>query len=188
MYIKEHLTIDDFKSMAQLESKYYSSDFITPAEDSYDWYKFWSHSVKTLFDQGTLVGFINLFPISQNLFNDISSGSYNDKYLTYEDIEIPVQLSTVYHLFLSCVVIDEKYRHSNALHLLLNSYIDLYDDYIKEGFHFESVITDNVTEKGVRFSSSIGLEVLCQSDHQSTICSASYESFKRAILNRRKRT
>lgn len=167
--IKSDLSLEDFKEMSALELQYYDESFVTPAEESYLWYKHASYSIRAVYDFDQLVGFMNFFPISESLFNHIKTGHYNDQNLTYKDIEA---LGKSKYLFLSCIVINESYRKTNALQLLLDDYNNLY-----KGYDYEFIITDNVTEAGIRFSRKLGLTPYKKTSHNSTLCIGLFKDF-----------
>lgn len=182
--IKQQLTLSDFYEMERLEKRYYPSDYITAAAMSYAWYTHWPDCIRAAAFRDSVIGLINLFPIRESLYQTIKSGGYNDKYLTSQDILIPTRGDKGLHLFLSCVVVDAQYRRFNPLSLLLESYISLYDSYIDAGLSIKSMITDNVTQEGVRFSESLGFIREAKSDHASIICTAEYSRFRDAVLER----
>lgn len=187
MYFKKNLTLTDFQAMEAIERQYYPPDFIASAENSYSWYLHWPNSVLAAFENDKLIGFMNLFPIHDKLYSQISEGTFNDSGLTKYDIHIPVQSDTTYKLFLSCVAIDKKHLNKGIASKLLNAYLELYQEYEQAGCIFGKIVTDNVTEAGLKFSKAIGLTPIRQSDHDSWICSGTYEFLKRRIIYSRKR-
>ncbi len=174
--IKKELVKNDFIIMEDLEKLYYDEDYITKAEESYRWYIHSSNSIVVIEHNGEIVGFMNMFPIKDEIFNKIKNGEYNDKFMTYKDVVLLDEREELIHnLFLSCIVIHEKYRGGEALKILLQEYLRIYEQYVSRGFKFNNVITDNVTENGVKFSKKIGLKPIIESDHGSTICMGRYE-------------
>ena len=45
MEFAEKLTFEDFEKMHSLENKFYDEEFITPAEEAYEWYVKYPYSV-----------------------------------------------------------------------------------------------------------------------------------------------
>ncbi|MDF2681849.1 MAG: hypothetical protein K0R47_3039 [Brevibacillus sp.] len=182
MNIKSCLTIQDFIQMEQLEKKYYGEEHITPYAESYEWFVQRPHSILALEEDNRIIGFMNLFPVKQDIYEQIENGTYNDKYLTYREI-IPVESEPVtsMHLFLSCVVIDDHFRKSDALTMLLGSYIDYYETFQRKGVRMERIVGDAVTADGERFLNKIGLKRYCASNHDSTIYRGTYEEFVKAV-------
>lgn len=179
MRIKQTLTLNDFHSMFELEKLYYDEEHITPAEQSYLWYKMRPHSIMAVEDDNQIIAFMCLFPIPDDIVTAIELGIYNDASMTYEDImcESDLHVGQPYTLFLSCIVIHKQYRKSNAKFLLLNAYKNYYESLSDKGIRFDSVISDNITEAGLKFSRRMGLSPLTQSDHDSTIVKGTYQEF-----------
>ena len=177
--IKKSLNYSDFLSMFELEKQYYSVDNITPPEESYQWYINRQNSIIAVQDEKQMIGFMCLFPIPAHIKQEILQGTFNDANMTYEDIvELDhSNVSEVYALFLSCVVIHKEYRKTEALKLLLNEYKNLYLSLTKEGYKFDVVLSDNVTEEGFQFSKRLGLDYWCKTDHDSIIVKGHYETF-----------
>ena len=187
MYFKTDLTLIDFQAMETIERQYYTPDFIAPADSSYAWYLHWPDSVLAAFENDQLVGFMNLFPIHDGLYQQILEGTFNDAGLTEKDIRIPVPPKTgtapVYVLFLSCVAVDKQHLNKGIARALLSAYLERYTAYEQAGCVFGNIVTDNVTEAGLKFSQAIGLTPRRQSDHDSWICTGTYESLKRSLSN-----
>lgn len=187
MYIKTNLNFSDFQAMETIERQYYPPEYIAPAETSYSWYLHWPDSILAVFEDDKPVGFMNLFPVHDGLYQQIQSGTFNDALLKVEDIRVPVPSATgsdhPYALFLSCVAVDRNYLKKGIARTLLKAYLERYTMYEKEGYAFGDLITDNVTEAGLQFSKSIGLTPLRQSDHQSWICTGTFNSLRRSLSN-----
>jgi len=126
MEIKKEKTIKDFIDMEQLELKYYSEEHVTPHEDAYLWHLSNPMTGFVLEDSGTIIAFSDILPINQDLYERILSGTFNDKYLTAGDL---IRMETLkegdsLNLLLSCVVVHEDYRKTDALKTLLNAHMD----------------------------------------------------------------
>lgn len=180
--IKKNLSHRDFIEMEKMERKYYSEDFVTDAESSFDWYLYWSKSTVVATYKNKIAGFMNIFPISDSLYYSLLSGSYDDSEMVYEEIKRPDDTDDIYHLFLSCVVIDKAYRDTDALCQILREYVAIYDDFNDKGYSFQSIITQNVTAQGVNFSTKIGMIPTKIADNGSTICIGKYEDVRSKIL------
>lgn len=170
MRIKETLELEDFKQMELLEQRYYDEDFITPYIESYNWYKKFPFSIRAIEYCDRVVGFMNLFPVDDYIFDKILSGKYNDRFLTVDGLVDPSDFKGhELNLFLSCIVIDESVRKLGALDLLLKSYVEYYNYIEEQGINIGKIATDNVTISGERFSKKIGFNKLTDSDHGSKI-------------------
>ena len=181
MIFKDNLTLEDFKKMSDLESKYYDESHITPYEEAYRCYLSFPWSNKALWDNDILIGFLDLYPIKNDLFNQIKAGVFNDKNAGLDDVlDIFNNCDEKINMFLSCIVIDKEYRKTGALKKLLKEQIDFYKD---QGvfFNVSSIITDNVTKQGEGFSKRIGLTKVIETDHNSVVYIGDYMEFVKRI-------
>lgn len=183
MKIRYDLTLDDFKYMAEMELKYYSDEFITPYEESYQWHLLYPHTGSVLEDERRIVGFTDILPLKQEVLDRVTEGSFNDKYLTSEDFISMEDLKAgdTINLFLCCLVIEKEYRKTDALKLLLNENLDYFRDLEKQGIIIDTVITSNVTESGVRFSRRMGFEWVMTSEHNTEIFRINWREFDERI-------
>lgn len=181
MKLKKSLTLEDFKRMKKLEEKYYDQEFITPYEEAYKWYKKYSYSIRAIEVDDKVIGFINMFPINDRVYRLLKQGQFNDKYLEIEDlINLETYEEKELNLFLSCILIDEKYRKTEALTLILNEYSNTYKE-VNKKFKIKKVITDNVTDGGSNFSKRLGFEKVIDSNHDSIVYETAFEDFIKNI-------
>ena len=73
------------------------------------------------------------------------------------------------NLLLSCVLVDEEYRKTDALKILLDAHLNYYRSFEDRGIRIGNVITSNVTEAGERFSERMGFERVGRSEHQTML-------------------
>lgn len=185
MNIKKEKTLDDFRYMEQLELKYYSEEHVTPHQEAYLWYKANPNTGLVLEDNGRIVAFTDILPVKQEILQQIVNGTFNDKYLTPENLIDMDSLKEgdTFNLLLSCVVVDDDYRETDALRILLKAHLEYYGQYSKKGVRINSVVTSNVTEAGERFSERMGFERIGESEHGTAI----YEiEFRQLIENVKK--
>lgn len=185
--VKEGLSFEDYKYLSRLEAKYYDASHIASAEESFEWaQKYpWTEAVLLDEEQGDRVaGFLDLFPIAPSLYEKIAGGAYNDADLLASDVlDLNTAVPGNYPMFLCCVIIEEEYRRTDALKLLLRHQVQVYKEYEKKGFRFDRVITDNVTESGKRFSQRLGFLKVTDTLHDSVIYAGNYDEFVRRIEN-----
>lgn len=184
MKIKKKLTIEDFIEMENLELKYYSSEHVTPHEEAFKWHLDFPETGVVLEDQGRIIAFLDLLPIKDTVFQSIQSGLYNDKYLTTNEI---VKLDDLIigdnvNLLLSCIVVDDKYRKTDALKILLHTQLSFYQTYLNQGIRIEHIITSNVTKQGERFSEKMGFQRIGESEHGTVLYISTFENLFNKVL------
>jgi hypothetical protein len=179
MKIKNEKTMEDFIEMEKLELRYYAEEHVTPHEEAYLWHLENPQTGMVLEDQGKIIAFMDLLPVKQNVFEGIKSGIFNDKYLTTDDMVKMDQLNPGdrINLLLSCVVVEESYRKTEALDMLLKAHLNYYLSYVEKGIVIDSVITSNVTKQGEKFSEKMGFRRLGISEHKTVIYLISFFDF-----------
>lgn len=171
-----------FLQMYQLEREYYSEEYITPYQEVYRWYRKFPYTTFAAAEADEIVGFINLFPIRNSLFEEIKNGRYNDRDLTVSDIlNVHAENETPLNMFLSCLVVSKERRKQGMTELLLRTAVDYYQPYAER---FGFIITDNVTQEGQRFSQRYGFQPLQASGHDSQLYIQTYASFQRRVLSK----
>ncbi|HYE67163.1 MAG TPA: hypothetical protein VEA58_01050 [Anaerovoracaceae bacterium] len=183
MNIKSEKTLDDFIYMEQLELKYYSKEHVTPYEEAYLWHLSNPKTGFVLEDNGRIAAFTDILPVKQEIFDQIKCGTYNDKYLTSDDLIDLEELEEgdSMNLLLSCVLVDDDYRGTDALKILLDAHLDYYRGYADRGITIGTVLTSNVTEAGERFSERMGFERIGRSEHQTTLYQTSFRQFDERV-------
>ncbi len=172
--ITSELEYLDFEDMAALERRFYDDEFISPAAESYEWYRAYPTSVVAArnLESGKVIGFVNLFPVRRGVGEALLAGTFNDAGLTVEDIAGLDEAGAV--LFFCCVVLDEAYRGQGLLRQLVATAVEPYRDAVGR---MDFVVADTVTPHGARLMERFGLEFVCASDHDSRIYRAPLCSF-----------
>ena len=182
---REGLVLNDYQQMAEMEARYYDKSHIAAPEEAFAWAKRFPWTEAVLFDEekgGQIAGFLDLFPISDSLYDKLATGAYNDADLKADDVlDLESATPGVYAMVLCCVVIEEEYRHTDALKLLLRHQIDVYEGYRKKGITFDRIITDNVTENGERLSQKLGFSKITDTLYDSVIYAGRYDEFTERV-------
>lgn len=178
MKILTELTYSHFEQMARLEQEFYDDDHITPPDEAFLWYKKHPYTVIVAEESGEIAGFINLFPVSDAVFEKLKAGTFNDKDLTAGDIADIYASQDTLHMFLSCIVVRPEYRKHGLTHQLLQKAVEQYDDV---AHRCDVVVTDNVTPEGIAFSRKYGFAPLGSSQHASLLQIQKYSDFCKNI-------
>lgn len=177
--ILESLNKEHFIQMELLEKQFYSSEFITSVEETYEYYKKYPLTTIAAAEDSKLIGFCCMFPVVDNVFNSIMRGTYNDAMLTYKDIEkIEPPYNKTLHMFLSCIVVDKQYHKKGVSKYLL---LEQTNNYANIGCNYDYIVTDNVTKAGCRFSEKLGMTFVCKSNHNSSIYAMQFCEFTKLI-------
>ncbi len=175
MTVSGKLDFSHFLEMELLEKQFYDAEYITPAQEAFEWYKKYPYSVIAIQADDKIAGFINMFPISDSVFYKLKIGSFNDKNLTVNDIiDIDMPQNAPLHMFLSCIVTAKEYRNAGITKLLLKKAVEQYS-HKKQLFDF--ILMDTVTASGNKFAQKYGFKPICSTDHGTTVYMQSYEDF-----------
>lgn len=186
------LDMGRFEEMERLEAGCYGSEFIAPAAEAYAWYLRLPDSTVALADgAGAVVGFVNMFPVTDGVYRALRAGTFNDADLKASDVVDVSGLAAgpgpgfegapapgPLHMFLSCIVVDRAHRGGEVARALLREAVARYERI--EGL-VDEIVTDNVTPEGVRFSRRWGFAPVCASDHASQVFVQPYAAFARRV-------
>ena len=183
MNIKNDKTPEDFQYMEQLELKFYSEKYVTPWQEAYLWNLSNPKTGFILEDCGRIVAFTDILPVRQEVFDGIVNGSFDDKYITENDLVAIEELNAgdCVNLLLACILVDEDYRETDALKTLLNAHMDYYRRFADLGIRIETVVTSNVTREGERFSERMGFDRIGRSGHETTLFRTSFDQFDERV-------
>ena len=181
--LERELSLAHFYQMEALEKRFYSETYITPAQESYAYSVRFPGSTIAASDGGRIVGFVNLFPVRQPVFDAILQGIYNDGTLTAEDLaQADARASEPLQMFLSCIAVEPAYRKQGLTNALLFAAVMQYRP-VSDRCDF--IATDSVTEAGRRFSQRLGFRFVTQTDHASSVSIQRYAEFEARVIAER---
>lgn len=166
--------------MAELERLFYDDSFITPAAESERLFRLYPYTLVAVADGNMIAGFVNLFPVKKHIYDALVNGILNDHDLTAEAVtNLSQHRGEPLHMFLSCIVVAPAYRTMGLARTLLTAAVQPYLPYLE---YCQQVVTDNVTDDGVRFSQRYGFRPVGSSHHASSIFVQPFADFVRRIL------
>lgn len=167
----EELTYDDIVETNQIEKLVLPPDLIASAETTFEWFQ---HNPLTMIgardvETGKLVGFFNTLPITDDLFEKIKSGDFDDTKLSLEQI-LQYDIPGFYKLYLCSFCIHPAYNTTTAFKVIYSSFVDFLLNLATEHEIFISdIIADGVTLKGSRLCESIGMNKIKSTTHKSNL-------------------
>ena len=183
--IAENLCEADFAAMFRLERQYYSEEYITPQREALEWYRRFPYTVFAAKDEERIAGFVNMFPVREEVFDALRRGAFNDSGLRAEDIvDVRSNGTARLNMFLSCIAVARAYRGRGITKLLLSHAVEYYKPYSER---CALIVADTVTDEGSAFAEKYGFEAVCTSDHASMIYIKPYSDFAEVVAGQAKR-
>ncbi len=108
-----------------------------------------------LYDQENLIGYITFFPISDDLYEKITTLD-----MVFDDNIEPADLvpySDNYHLYLLSIVIKKSHRDKDGIKLLLAEFTSFLKEKEKLGYRLSEITALAVSDDGQKLLNSIGL-------------------------------
>ena len=176
----------DFDAMAQMETGFYGEDLITPAEEAWHWYV--AHPFTTYAARcrnGRIAGFVNLFPVHDQVYRAVLAGAFNDADLLASDVVDPFReegttgAARPLNMLLSCVVVAREWQDTGLAYRLLSGAAAQFAGAARP---IASVAIDTATPDGARLALKLGFSPVGPTDHGTHVWQTSWQDFV-ACLN-----
>lgn len=173
---REELTEKDFLQMADMERAAYGEAYITPPEEAARWYALHPHScIAFAALDGGIAGFINLFPVREEIACALERGSFNDSLLRAEDVLDPAA-GLKADLFFSCILISPAYRGTELSMRLVNAALDACAPALPGA---RRIFLDAATSGGERIAARLGMRFLRETEHGTRLYHGTVKRFVR---------
>lgn len=168
---EESLTDQDVIQTAFLDHLVYRENFWISETQILEWF----HTNPDIYilarDNTTnqIVGYINLCPVTDEAYETIKTGNYEEQAITSKDI-LSYNLSGVYNLVFMSIVVHPDHNNSTVCMGLINSVIDkLVHLATTKEIYAKRVIADAVSDNGEKLCKLFGMQKLYSSTHDSTM-------------------
>jgi len=165
------ITDEDILETYNIEKLVLPPGLIAGPEMTKEWF---SHNNLTLLGSrdrktGKLIGFIHSLPVTDDLFNQISSGNFDDTIISNSDIR-QYDIPGFYKLYMSSICVHPKYNGSIAFKVMYDEFIELLLTLAQENeIYISEILADGVTPKGKVLCESIGMIKHCISIHNTQV-------------------
>jgi len=166
-----NITYEDMLETYNIEKLVLPPKLIAGPEMTKDWF---SHNNLTLLGSrdektGKLIGFIHSLPVTDDMFNHISSGNFDDTIISTSDIR-QYDIPGFYKLYMSSICVHPKYNGSIAFKLMYDEFIEMLLMLAYEnGIYISEILADGVTPRGKVLCESIGMIKHCISTHGTQV-------------------
>ena len=172
--LPEEFTEEDIIETYKIEQLVLPSKLIASIETDIKWYK---HNPLIMLgardvDTGKLIGFFTTLPITDELYEQIRNGDFDDTKFDENHIRL-YDVPGFYKLYLCSLCIHPLYNTTSAFKTIYTSFIDfLLNLAIEREIYISCIIADGVTLKGSNLCKSIGMNKITESVHNSEIFEA----------------
>lgn len=170
----DELTFQDFVDMHEIDKLVLRSDLIAPPEISYRWYRYnnFSHVAVRSSVTRKIAGYFVLFPVIDELFDEIKSGDFKDNELDIKGIRT-YDFPDFYKLYVACVCVHPDYQNTIAFHKLYSSLIKMmYDLASEREAYITEIITEASTPQGLKLCKILGLKKVMDTNLDTEIYGA----------------
>lgn len=167
----DELSYDDFNDMFEIDKKVMRGDLIADVETAYGWFKYNKYTHIGVRDINTkkLVGYFSVLPITDETYNKIVSGDFEDKNFTSDDIEQYI-FPDFYRVYIAGVGIDPEYQNTGAFIKLYNALIDLFISLAKNGeIYISEILAEASTKQGEKFCKMVGMKKISNTNNDTDV-------------------
>lgn len=167
----EEFTYEDIVESYRIEQLVLPPDLIASAETTFSWFNFNPLTMIGAKDAttGKLIGFFNTIPVTDDLFEQIKSGDFDDTKFNLGQIR-QYDMPGFYKLYLSSFCIHPAYNTTTAFKIIYTSFVDFLLNLATDREIFISeIVADGVTHKGARLCESIGMNKTKLTTHNSNL-------------------
>jgi len=167
------VTEKDLKEALILDRLVYSNVF--SIEKDLSWYKINPDIYFMLKDikLNTVVGYINVAPITENCFEKILKGKLRADDVN-EDSILAYDFHGIYYLYFISIVVNPLYRSFGAINKLTDAVISKIIDLSKQEIYFKAMVADALKSEGEKYCRMFGMDFITDSNHDSKIYSVSF--------------
>lgn len=167
----DEFTYKDFVDMFDIDKKVMREDLIADVETTYSWYKHnkYTHIGVRDINTGRIVGYFSVLPVTDEIYDKILCGNFQDKDFTSDSIEQYI-FSNFYKIYIAGVGIDPKYQNTGAFIKLYNALIDLFLSLAKEReIYVSEILAEASTKQGEKFCKMVGMKKICSTSNDTDV-------------------
>ena len=169
--LPKDLKYGDFVDMYEIDKKVMRKDLIASVETTYSWFVHNNYThigVRNKISQ-KIIGYFSVLPITDDTYQKIISGNFEDKDFTTDCIEQYI-FSDFYKIYIAGVGIDPLFQNTGAFIILYNSLIDLIISMAKEReIYISEILAEASTKQGEKFCKMVGMTKIASSKNNTDV-------------------
>lgn len=157
--VGEKLTKKQIAEVVELDKKVYETIYLTNVHQLLDRYKANTKSFIVAYNEkNSIVGYMNLYPVTDELYNDIKELRIDTDIDISSDDILPYERGGKYKLYIMSVVVTPKYQGTSVSKLLSKGFHEYLQICKVKGVTIDNVLAIAVSNSGVKFSKRLGLK------------------------------
>lgn len=120
------------------------------------------------------IGYINLMNVNDEIYDQLKSGKLVDSQIPLDSV-LPLDKQRKYNLYFASIVVSSQYRHKGIADTMLKVLSYKLYNYLN-GILPIRIITDSVSEHGVKLSLKLKLKKICSTNMETEIYEGVYTS------------
>lgn len=164
------LTPRDLKEIYNIETLVYPKEVAGKEEATTIIYNQNPYSLAAARDveTGDIIAFICAYPITEKFYNEINSGTFDDTYVTPEDVE-KYNRPGDYKLYVSSLCVHPKYNKTTAFRVVYESFLNIFENLAKKGIFISEMLADSATKRGAVLCRGLGMKKHLVTSHNTTL-------------------
>lgn len=167
----QDLSFSDFEDMFEIDKKVMREDLIASIDTTYAWFKYniYTHIGVRDITSRKLVGYFSILPVTDETYDKIICGDFEDKEFTTDDI-VQYNFSDFYRIYVAGVGIDPAYQNTGAFIKLYNAFIDFILLLAKDReIYISEILAEASTKQGEKFCKMVGMKKITSSINDTDI-------------------
>ncbi len=142
-------TKKDILQAINLDKESFTNDDVGTLNKCLDWLSVNKHIYIMVKKWNKVIGYCNIVPLKDEIYNLFIEGKYKDYMLTHEHI-LPYIKGNSYNLLFMSIVIEKKYRDGMLIIQFTNKIKNKFKKLQNKGIKIKNVIVDAITDDGYK--------------------------------------
>ena len=167
---QSELTKQDLNDIYNIETLVYPKEIAGKEEATTIVLENNCHSIAAARDAETkkVIAFICAYPITDNFYNTLMTGNFDDTNITAADI-VNYDQPGHYRLYISSYCVHPKYTRSAAFGVVYKSFLQIVEELAHRDIFITEILADTATKKGALLCRSLGMKKETETDHDTVL-------------------
>ena len=165
------LSPDEIKEIIKLEDRSFDTRYHATLEQECALFKSNRESGVVIRERetGTIVAYMMIFPVTEEIYDLIRKGVLIDTALDPKKVVLKYDSPGIYHLVFASVVVNPAHRSARMITAMVDAMVEDFITLAGRGIFIDRMVADVVSGDGRKFCRLFGFEKVGESDHDSLI-------------------